>query len=281
MVLRVIRNMKRRQKKAKNLVVRGGFTLMELLVVISIISLLMSIMLPGLNKSREQAQRVVCGSNMRQLTLCWTIYAYENDDRLCSADTGFNFFGEGNWVADGPVDLPGNFIGGTEQAIKDGVLSKCTQTADLYKCHTDSSYRLRSYSISRAMNGKTCNCEHDNINPYRTWTSITSPTTKMVFVDTTAQTEWMEGSFCPVEDITAVNPVWYQSVSPTSGLISRSITARHGEGFNISFADMHYGYFKLKDGRTVELAEFQISCAEASGNNRDLERIVELIGGLQ
>ncbi len=273
--------MKRRQRKAKNQVVRGGFTLLELLVVISIISLLMSIMLPGLNKSREQAQRVVCGSNMRQLTLCWTIYAYENDDRLCSADTGFNFFGEGNWVADGPVDLPGNLIGGTVQGLKDGVLYKCAQTADLYKCQTDSSYRLRSYSISRAMSGKTCNCEHDNINPYITWTSITSPTTKMVFVDTTAQTEWMEGSFCPVEDITAVNPVWYQRISPTSGLISRSITARHSEGFNISFADMHYGYFKFKDGRTVELAESQISAAEASGNNRDLERIVELIGGLQ
>jgi prepilin-type N-terminal cleavage/methylation domain-containing protein len=279
--LKGITVIKRSLKKAEKRVVRSGFTLLELLVVISIISLLMSIMLPGLNRSREQAQRVVCGSNMRQLTMCWTMYAYDNDDRLCSADTGFNFFGEGNWVADGPLDLPGNFIGGTEQALKDGVLFGCAQTAGLYKCPTDPSYRLRSYSISRAMNGKTCNCEHDNIRPYVTWTSIARPTTKMVFVDTTAQTEWMEGSFCPVEDVTAANPVWYQRISPSSGLVSRSITARHAEGCNISFVDMHYEYLKWKDRRTIELAEFQRTAAQASAYNRDLVRILELMGGLQ
>jgi len=241
----------------------------------------MSIMLPGLTRSREQAQRVVCGSNMRQLTMCWTMYAYEHDDRLCSAETEFNFFGEGNWVADGPIDLPGNFIGGTEQAIKDGVLFKYTQTADLYKCQTDSSYRLRSYSISRAMNGKTCNCECANLQHYLTWTSITAPTTKIVFADTTSQTEWMEGSFCPVEDVKAAIPVWYQRTVPSSGLISRSITARHADGCNFSFADMHCEYLKFKDVRTADLAEFQTSCIDASGNNRDIERIIKLMGGPQ
>lgn len=250
----------------------NGFTLMELLVVISIISMLMSIMLPGLNRSREQAQRVVCGSNMRQLTMFWTIYAYENDDMLCSADTGFNISGEGNWVADGPF-IPGNFIGGTEQAIKDGSLWKYTQTVDLYKCKTDRSYRLRSYAISRAMNGKTCNCEHDNINPHRGLTSIANPTTKMVFTDATAKTEWIEGSFCQVKDITAVPPEWFVRNS-------RNITARHGEGSNISFADMHCEYLKWKDRRTVRLAEWEIGALEASDRNRDLANMVQLIKGL-
>jgi len=56
-----------------------GFSLGELLVVMTTISTLMAIMLPSLGRAREQARRLACASNLRQLGLGLKMYAIDND----------------------------------------------------------------------------------------------------------------------------------------------------------------------------------------------------------
>jgi prepilin-type N-terminal cleavage/methylation domain-containing protein/prepilin-type processing-associated H-X9-DG protein len=66
---------------------RKAFTLVELLVVISIIAMLLAILMPSLNKAREQARKVVCASNIKQILLALGAYTVENDGCIIPANT--------------------------------------------------------------------------------------------------------------------------------------------------------------------------------------------------
>ncbi len=60
----------------------AAFTLIELLVVIAIISLLMALLLPGVQRARKQAKAVFCRSNLRQWGTVFAMYTGANDGHL-------------------------------------------------------------------------------------------------------------------------------------------------------------------------------------------------------
>jgi len=82
-----------------------GFTLVELLVVIGIISVLIAMLLPALNKARAAAQQVSCASQMRQIGMAFVQYALNHRQCIPRAGVGF------------PMDNGGTYSASWEQAL--------------------------------------------------------------------------------------------------------------------------------------------------------------------
>jgi prepilin-type N-terminal cleavage/methylation domain-containing protein/prepilin-type processing-associated H-X9-DG protein len=60
----------------------SGFTLIELLVVIAIIALLMSILMPALQRVKQQAKTIKCRANLKQWNLFFSMYTEDNNSRF-------------------------------------------------------------------------------------------------------------------------------------------------------------------------------------------------------
>ncbi len=239
-----------------------GFTLIELLVVIAIIAVLMAILMPALNRVREQGKRSTCLSNLKQLTLAWIMYADENDDNLVCGDTGeytsmYNnaflpfdrsHYNEIPWVLRDWSS--GMTVVQKRDAILNGALWPYVKSLKLYKCLTVSKIVrsgsqeeiLRTYSVSDSMNckGWTDRSDMPGSVMIKKRMDIPNPAYRIVFLDDGGTTPSALGGWtCYVK----VEQWW----DPPP--------VRHGDGTNFSFADGHSDYHKWRDPRTIEFGK--------------------------
>lgn len=108
---------------------RRAFTLVELLVVVTILTLLVGILLPSLKTARVQAKRTVCATNLHQVGIGLASYLNENNDRLPYASmlpstTPFPVTGDPIFIADVLLPYLGN-------------------QADTFRCPNDEPGRVR------------------------------------------------------------------------------------------------------------------------------------------
>ncbi len=156
----------------------SGFTLVELLVVIAIIAILATLLLPALNRARDQAQSIVCLNNLKQLQLAWQTYADDNNGKIAVAHLLYSNPEAPRWV-NGWMS-PDSAIDGSsvdrKMMMEPGIgrLSPYTRTAEIYHCPSDRSVRnvytgggllrSRSYSMSMQMGSGWSGVAYDGQN---------------------------------------------------------------------------------------------------------------------
>jgi prepilin-type N-terminal cleavage/methylation domain-containing protein/prepilin-type processing-associated H-X9-DG protein len=248
-----------------------GFTLIELLVVIVIIAILAALVMPAMHRAKQQVYTIACLNNLKQLQLCWHMYAHDNDDvippnnfvyQVDMGTTNNPTLGEDQltWCR-GLAPLETNEINAASS-----LLFSYNQSTAIYHCPSDRStvdghpdmLRKRSYNMSNS-----ANCSADN--HFRKCSEIRVPTKLFVFIDTDENDIW-DSTF----GVIPYNyPYWsdYWLDIPAD---------RHLQGANLTFADGHAEHWKWRASKEPLSLGQPAYCDD---DYQDLQRLQQSVKG--
>jgi len=229
---------------------RKGFTLVELLVVIGIIALLIAILMPALQRARDQANRTACMSNVHQLTMAWLQYGTEHKFKIVSSNTGLPQAGD--WIG----------AGNTYAAIEEGLLWPYVKAHKVYRCPSDSGFHLWTYSISNFMCGEGGRDQGGTLYVVRSLNQVKHSSETFVFTEENDMRSGMGG----------YNQNSFMVLPPSSGQARGAeghwidFPANFHKGVTVSFVDGHAIYYPFSDARTGKI----MAPDATTPNNADL-----------
>ena len=221
---------------------RRGLTLVELLVVISAISLLAALSFPALLRVRNQAQGAICTQNLKTLSLAWLLYKDENDERLVGGQAGKYPYA---WVQ-APTGA-GTILERQKEGIRQGALYRLAgSNVNIYRCPADQRMQnpgqmaFCSYSIAGGANGEGWQNTYVQAEKY---SEIAQPAKKYIFVEEADPRGWNCGSWI-------INPLAKTWVDPLAIWHSNARST-------LGYADGHAETHRWIDRSTVEMSRNQ------------------------
>lgn len=251
----------------------AAFTLIELLVVVAIIAILAALLLPALARAKQEGESISCLNNIKQLTLCWTMYADDFNGSLTFNEAATYQSISNSWImGDAKVDT-------NTHNIEIGTLYPYNRSAGIYHCPADrstvfgiSTTKLRNRSISMSTGVAHYNPMKVKHPVYRISEILNpAPVSASVFLD---EDEWsIQNGALGIEPIsTGIKDFWNLPAS------------RHMRGCNLSFADGHAEHWRWLDNPIVAGSALikkafyanpggYSSTAPTTASDRDLRRL--------
>jgi prepilin-type N-terminal cleavage/methylation domain-containing protein len=224
---------------------KKGFTLIELLVVISIIALLLSILMPGLQKAKKTAKAILCKSNLHSWTLTFHMYTEDNNGSFHGGwageatksnwwmDSGREYYGDVDEIRVCPsaTKLMFNADGTEGPGFGRLPFAAWGLDPDFFKNPDD----YGSYGVNGWVENKPDEFSNDDTRP-KYWRKITatmgtSPSQIPLMTDAQWIDFWPEDNHAPPEE---QNQYWLDQ--PASHMV-RVVQDRHDKRQDITFFD--------------------------------------------
>ena len=232
---------------------RRGFTLVELLIVITIITILVAILLPTLNIAREQARITQCLGNLHSLAGAFIQYATDNGGATIDGDP------EGGAWANG---------GNGNSQYSTGTLFRYLADPSVYNCPDASNENnTRSYSVNEVF---------ANSAPYwqpvwyRNMRQIKNAANCYLFIEEYDPRGFNEGGFV----IPKTGWQWVDFPAHRHGGRMGGTFDSQGNSCCLNFADGRAECWKFDDSRTLSVSWFY----PYTPNNPDLVRLQTVVG---